>query len=71
MTTHMTEMRELSIDELDLVAGGARVIAALRFIRDAMVAGMAYDAAKAAWNEVKDWDNSGAWATGKIGNPAV
>jgi len=36
-----------------------------------MVAGMAYDAAKAAWNEVKDSDNSGAWATGEIGNPAA
>ena len=54
-----------------MAATTPRVVAALRFIRDAMVAGMAYDAAKAAWNEVKDSDNSGAWATGEIGNPAA
>ncbi len=55
-----SDVRELSFGEIDAVSGGWRASAA-RWIANAILGGMAYDAAKSAYNaamdEVRDQPN--------------
>lgn len=71
MTALALDVRELSFDEIDCVNGGSRLIAAARWIASAVASGMAYDAAKAAWNALpdmaRDKDEQDPYSLAKIG----
>lgn len=56
MTALALDVRELTLDEIDYVSGGWR-IQVLRWFWAAISGGMAYDAAKAAANELEDYLN--------------
>jgi hypothetical protein len=54
MTALALDVRELGFEEIDCVSGGSRLIAAGRWIANAIASGMAYDVAKRAWEEMQD-----------------
>lgn len=73
MTALALDVRELSFDEIDSVNGGCLrcAIEAAKWIARAVASGMAYDAAKAAWNALpemaRDVDEQDPYTLAKIG----
>jgi hypothetical protein len=74
MTALALDVRELSSDELDAVTGGTRLIAAARWIGNAIASGMAFEAARAAWESrerlaelARDKDEQDPYSLAKIG----
>lgn len=56
MTALALDVRELSFEEMDAVSGGCLrcVIAAARWVANAVASGMAYEAAVAAWEYLQE-----------------
>lgn len=74
MTALALDVRELSSDELDAVTGGVRLLVAARWIANAIASGMAFEAAKAAWENrerlaelARDKDEQDPYSLAKIG----
>jgi hypothetical protein len=82
MTMEFDGVRELSMEEVDAVSGGSRIVRAARWLRDLIRDGIAWETGKAMvegeggewsdydWNEaVKDLQESGGYPRCGIGCP--
>lgn len=70
MTALAMDVRELGFDEIDAVSGGVRSLAFLKFVYDAVRAGIVYDVAVAIWDYAMDspvQDGQDPYTLAKIG----